>query len=92
MMSKTKAYEICKHLKEIAKDEYGSDSSYVEALGIVIDREEQPDEWMYLGFMDLERRDGHTMFPPGVMRWLIIPMTIVQVAGKECYGGVDNDN
>ncbi len=50
MMSKTQAYNICKHIKEIMEDRHGSDSSYAEALGIVIDREEQPDEWMYLGF------------------------------------------
>ena len=50
MMSKTQAYNICKHIKEIMEDRHGIDSSYAEALGIVIDREEQPDKWTYLGF------------------------------------------
>ncbi len=49
-MSKTQAYNICKHIREIMKDRHGSDSSYVEALSIVIDREEQPDKWKFLGF------------------------------------------
>ena len=50
MMSKTEAYDICKHIREIMKDQHGSDSSYVEALGIVIGREEWPDKWNFLGF------------------------------------------
>lgn len=49
-MTKKEAYNICGNIQKTMEYEHGSDSSYVEALGIVIDREEQPDEWMYLGF------------------------------------------
>ena len=83
MMSKTQAYNICKHIKEIMEDLHGGDSSYVEALGIVIDREERPDKWTFLGFNGFgEEIWVHKGCENGDVEWTDCPYDYCPYCGK----------